>query len=291
MRKHYIAFLILLVIALGVSACNLPRSTTNQPTTTEAVYTQAAQTIIARLTQVAPAPSPTPIQEIILPTVAVSPLASPTVSPPTGTPAPSDTPPVSAATQPEAANATPTEPSTVLFEDDFSNKVGWYTAKEDDFEFQFSDGGYRISVNTEESFVWSIRSAGSDDVVLEVDAAHTGGPENGYYGLVCRQEDSENYYALVVASDGSYGIARDLESEIEFLEQGTAPSGVIQGGENVNRLRVACIGNTLTLYANGQKLAEVQDDSFDSGDVGLLAGTQDQGGMEAWFDNFVIYQP
>jgi hypothetical protein len=290
MKKQTISFLILSVVALGVSACNLPRSTANLPATTEAVYTQAAQTIIARLTQGAPSASPTPIQEILLPTVVVPSLPSPTVPLPTDTTVPTDTPQV-IATQQEATNATPTVPATVLFEDDFANKTGWYTAQEDDFGFQFAEGGYRIYVNTEDSFVWSVRTAGSDDVILEVDAARTGGPENGYYGLVCRQEDSENYYALVVASDGSYGIARDLEGEIEFLQQGTAPSGVIQGGESVNRLRIACNGNTLTLYANGQKLAEVQDNSFDSGDVGLVAGTQDQGGMEAWFDNFVIYQP
>lgn len=290
MKIRNISFLILLAVLLGISACNMPRSSENLSATTEAVYTQAAQTIIAKLTQVAPQASPTLSQASETPTLAATIIPLPTLPAPTGTVAPSDTPQV-AETKPAAENATPTLPATVLFEDDFSNKVGWYTAKEDDFSFQFSDGGYLITVNTKESFVWSVRSAGSNDVVLEVDGARTGGPENGYYGLVCRHKDSENYYAFVVASDGSYGIARNLAGEIEYLQAGTAPSGVIKDGDQVNRLRADCIGKNLALYANGQKLAEIQDGNFDSGDVGLVAGTQDQEGMEAWFDNFVIYQP
>jgi hypothetical protein len=109
--------------------------------------------------------------------------------------------------------------------------------------------------------------------------------------LVCRHQDEDNYYALVISPDGTFGIAKNEGGEFTFLQEGAAPGGVILGGDEVNRVRADCVGDSLTLYANGQRLAEVQDDDFTSGDVGLIAGTRAQEGLEALFDNFAILRP
>jgi hypothetical protein len=108
---------------------------------------------------------------------------------------------------------------------------------------------------------------------------------------VCRHQDEDNYYALVVSPDGTYGIAKNEDGEFNFLEEGAAPANVIHGGDEVNRVRADCSDDRLTLYANGQRLAEIQDDDFTSGDVGLIAGTRGQEGTEALFDNFVVMRP
>ncbi len=127
---------------------------------------------------------------------------------------------------------------------------------------------------------------------LEVDATKTAGPENGYYGFICRfNQEARNYYALVVSPDGTYGIAKSENNEYEFLQQGTAPAGVIQAGETTNQIRADCLGDTLTLYANGQQLLQVEDDDFETGWIGLVAGTRGQPDFAALFDNLTILQP
>jgi hypothetical protein len=65
---------------------------------------------------------------------------------------------------------------------------------------------------------------------------------------------------------------------------------VIRKGET-NRIQADCIGDRLALYANGQKLLEVQDDSLDEGEAGVIAGTRSGDEFSALFDQFVIYQP
>jgi hypothetical protein len=52
-----------------------------------------------------------------------------------------------------------------------------------------------------------------------------------------------------------------------------------------------CIGDSLTLYANGQQLAQVQDNEFDTGVVGLIAGTKIVTGFTARFDNYALFSP
>jgi len=56
-------------------------------------------------------------------------------------------------------------------------------------------------------------------------------------------------------------------------------------------VRADCVGSTLTLYVNGEKLEQVTDSTFDSGDVGLLGGSFETGGVDLLFDNFIVYQP
>jgi hypothetical protein len=77
---------------------------------------------------------------------------------------------------------------------------------------------------------------------------------------------------------------------MEILAEGMAPSGIIQGGKP-NRVTADCIGETLSLYANGRLLAQVQDDDFETGVVGLLAGTKLVTGFTARFDNYTLFSP
>jgi hypothetical protein len=114
----------------------------------------------------------------------------------------------------------------------------------------------------------------------------------GDMGIICRYKDESNFYFLRITSDGYYGISKLVDGEESLLgSEELQSSSQIKTGTETNRLRADCVGNTLTLYANGQVLASVTDDSLTGGDVGLIAGTFDQAGNDARFDNFVVYRP
>ncbi|MFU8773836.1 MAG: hypothetical protein ACNA8H_15620, partial [Anaerolineales bacterium] len=65
----------------------------------------------------------------------------------------------------------------------------------------------------------------------------------------------------------------------------------IHQGFSSNLLRADCVGDTLTLYVNGEHLISVRDTEFSLGDVGLLAGTLDDPGLEISFSNFHVRKP
>ena len=274
----------MLVVAVALSGCDLLRTPPAPTPIPVAAYTAAAQTIIAQLTQIAPPETPTP---------------PPTLVPSqTNTLLPTDTQtttPTNTLTPTEPAiptlTSTPTNIPEILFEDDFSYDTGWYTDKGEDFSFEYAKGGYRISVDILNAPIWSIRERNYTDVRVEVDAAQISGAQDGYYGLVCRHTDSDNYYALVIGSDGAFGIAKSQNGEFVILRTGTAVPGVIKSGEAANRVRADCVGETISLYANDQKLVEIQDNDFESGYIGVIAGTRLSGGVVVLFDNFAIYEP
>lgn len=73
--------------------------------------------------------------------------------------------------------------------------------------------------------------------------------------------------------------------ELGFVESAIHP------GDTTNLMPVDCTGKQLTLYANGNKLVEVQDSEFSSGDIGLVANTYDAPGTDILFDNLVVQKP
>ena len=282
----------LVVLAPLLASCNLPGEAEPPQPPEGLVFTAAAQTIVAEYTQSAvdspsePATSPETPVDAWEATSSPEPISTKTEEP-TALPSPSETP---------TSTGTPTAtdiPNTIV-EDDFSNTSLWYIAKEDDYGFEYKDGGYRIYNNILNGAIWSVRYQVYQDIRIEVDAVRLDGPEDGYYGVVCRMKnDGSDYYALVIGNNGFFGILKMEEGEQEFLRTGQDSDEVInKDSDGRNRVRGTCTGNRLVLVVNERQLLEVYDDSFTNGDVGILVGNRLGGvGMDVLFDNFSLVWP
>ena len=191
---------------------------------------------------------------------------------------------------------TPPAPITVsgsvLFQDDFSRPVsGWDRMLVDEGIMDYDAGGYRILVNSLQTNFWSTPHQNFSDVRLEVDTGKLAGPDENRIGLVCRFNGSD-YYFFIISSDGFYGMGVYSGGQAVLLGQSEMQSSSnINKGLAVNHLRADCIGNTLTFYVNGFQMAQAQDSTLSTGDVGLLAGTFAAPGVDVVFDNFVVLMP
>jgi hypothetical protein len=193
-------------------------------------------------------------------------------------------------TRPETGAA---EPGAVLLEDDFSDQLsGWGVWEREGGTVRYDQDGLRITVNENQFDYWSVAGRTFDDVVIEVDATKLAGPDDNDYGMICRYIDKNNFYLLVISSDGYYGIAKVRNGQYSMIgaDQLQYSSAIAQGNRQ-NHLRADCVGSALRLYANGQLLMEAEDSDFSSGDVGLLAGAYNEQGVDILFDNFVVKKP
>ncbi len=185
----------------------------------------------------------------------------------------------------------------VLFRDDFSDPdSGWDRASADDGSMtDYVDGHYRILVNDTQADIWANPGQYfTGDIVVEVDAVKNGGPDDNDFGVLCRYQDVDNYYAFFISSDGYVGIGRVLNGEQSMLtDDGKMfqSDAVAQGSGALNHITAKCIGDRLTLIVNGKKVLTVHDSTFTDGDVGLIAGTYDEPGTDILFDNLVVHRP
>ena len=189
--------------------------------------------------------------------------------------------------------AQPAVPSGgVLFQDDFlRNSSGWNRMQANEGIMDYDAGGFRILVNALQTNFWTSPSRNFTDVRIEVDEGKLAGPDENRIGLVCRFNGSD-YYFFIVSSDGYYGMGIFSGGKATLLGQAEMqPSENINKGLAINHLRADCVGSTLTFYVNGFQIAQAQDVTLASGDVGILAGTFATPGVDIVFDNFVVLQP
>ena len=190
----------------------------------------------------------------------------------------------------------PTEPSEttgILFQDDFSDPgSGWDRSSTDNGSTDYGQSDYVIHVDTKQYSVWANPGRSFDDVAVEVDAWPTAGPDINEMGIICRYQDNQNFIYATISSDGYYGILALKDGNITTLtgDGQLQPSDAIKQGTATNHIELICRGDQYALVVNGQPVDSVDDTSFTGGDVGLLAGTFETGGVEVHFDNFVVRQ-
>ncbi len=198
------------------------------------------------------------------------------------------------------APAEPTDPN-LLFKDDFSStSSGWDQSTTDTGTTDYQDGQYRILVSQPQYDMWANPKLTSlpADVRVEVDATKASGPEANDFGVICRytetgsgSDTAYNFYYFMISSDGYAAIGKVQNTEQSFLtDLLSEPSPAIKSNE-VNHIRGDCIGDTLTMYVNGEQLFSIKDSDLTGGDVGLLAGTFEEAGTEILFDNFLVTKP
>ncbi len=183
---------------------------------------------------------------------------------------------------------------SVLFYDDFSNPdSGWSVLDADGARVSYEQDGLRFQIDNINYDYWSLSGMRLADATIAVEATMLAGPEDNDYGLVCRFQDANNYYALLISSDGYGGIVKvkdglyTILNNSEGLEYGT----MILKGEETNLLRADCIGDRLTLYVNHEPFLDVRDADFSFGEVGLIAGSFSQAGVDILFDDFFVIKP
>ncbi|UYN90342.1 MAG: hypothetical protein KIT08_03665 [Anaerolineales bacterium] len=181
----------------------------------------------------------------------------------------------------------------IIFQDDFSNASGDWVVESDALGTQgYYSEKYRITVSETNTVLWSDTLSGNyGDISVEVDSAKIAGPDQNEMGLLCRYSDGD-FYAAGIGSDGYFSVWSRLSGEWNLLGMEEVQfSEAIYTGTQTNRIRFDCVGSSLTLYANGTQLIQVQDSSLTTGDAGVYAGSFDVGGVDVVFDNFLIAQP
>jgi hypothetical protein len=183
-----------------------------------------------------------------------------------------------------------------LFSDNFSDtSSGWDKVQNDNGITDYANGGYRIYVQTANHYKWANPSKTfQNDVRIEVDATKSAGPDDNAFGVICRYQDTDNYYYFYISSDGYAGIGKKDKGNPSIISSSDGNLLQISGvnlGAATNHLHADCIGSTLTLYVNGNQVASATDSAFTGGDVGLIARSYDTAGTDILFANFYVYKP
>lgn len=193
---------------------------------------------------------------------------------------------------PTATPAVPVaSPGAVLYQEEFAdNTSGWDRVSNENGIMDYDGGGYRMLIQKPNTNMWSTPNKDLGDVHIEVDAMRLNGPYENRAGLICRDQNG-NYYFFLISNDGYYGMGKFINGQATLLGQENMQQSAFINKDGINHLRADCVGNTLTFYINNNQVATVQDGDLTHGDIGLLAGTFSQPGVDVLFDHYIVTQP
>jgi hypothetical protein len=184
---------------------------------------------------------------------------------------------------------------SVLLADNFSDPAsGWEVRETANGATGYRDNCYFIRIKSPTFQLWSSPDRFfAGDVVVEATARVADGPEKNEMGVICRYQDKQNFVYSSVGADGYYAIIEVKDNQSRFLtgDGKFQRSTAIPTGDETYTIRLACEGDRYTLFVNDQEIDSAQSSAFTAGDVGLLAGAFDQGGVEILFDNFSVSKP
>ncbi len=179
--------------------------------------------------------------------------------------------------------------SPLPYSDDFSNpQSGWQTLSDVSAEVKYDNGRLRFTIQQENLTQWSVAGRQFADGDFQVDAQAVGGPTDNGFGVVFRFQDRKNFYHFEISSDGYWRAGMMKDGAWENWEDWAAHPA-IQTGNAVNRIRVIMKSDEFVFMVNDQQIAQRQDASFASGDIGLFALTLiDAPGTDVAFDNVAV---
>jgi len=188
--------------------------------------------------------------------------------------------------------ATPTA-REVLFSDDFSDEAGvWDTYSDEYGSVFYKDGWLHLVNNNPAEFAtgtWAHKHF--TDFILEVETKLVAGTDNNWHMVICRYQDSDNFYNFRTSADGYYSISKFVNGNWIGLASVTYSSYINQGVDAINLIRIECIGSNLSLSVNGHLLWQGTDDTFTGGDIVLVADANAGTFTEIAFDNIVVSEP
>ncbi|MGC9361158.1 MAG: hypothetical protein ACP5G7_12450, partial [Anaerolineae bacterium] len=178
----------------------------------------------------------------------------------------------------------------LLYSEDFQDaSSGWDVYSEEGASVAYEGGQYVVRVDQETWYAGGNAYQWFDqDIAIVVEATKIDGPDNNSFGIVFGSQGLEDFYWFEVASDGYYHVVKMAGGELSEMVPWTE-TDLVRPGEAMNRLVVEVRGDRIAFLVNGKLLDVVEAPGFAGGDVGLSAGSFEEGGVAIAFDNLRVH--
>ncbi|NLV73156.1 MAG: hypothetical protein GXY52_00500, partial [Chloroflexi bacterium] len=178
----------------------------------------------------------------------------------------------------------------VIYHEDFTNSdTGWDEWDASDSTGRYNKGEFIVDITESRTMRWSNAYESFADVSIGMDVRKVAGSDDNAMGIVLRYQDVDNFYVFSISSDGYYVFGYYLDDEWVPLVDWT-PSDSINQGEEANYIEVTCKGPRFILKINGDIVASLNDDTFDMGDIGLMAASNQDDNVTISFSDVIVWE-
>jgi len=228
----------------------------------------------------------------------------------TATPAPSETSVPSATIEAIITLAIPTSTLTVIpavnyvsseyiedlgtadVKDAFNSGANWYTYDTGDSSAKVKSGVMRMTM--EEPHLtsdWTLSYITGQNFYAEITAQTQDECEGkDRYGIMFRAQDLNTGYLFMFSCDGRYRLTTWNGATAKLLAGWSKSSHINDGPDETNVMGVLANGNQIMLFANGDHLRTIYDDTYlATGRFGLIIGSDETDDLTIEYDTFKVW--
>ncbi len=160
--------------------------------------------------------------------------------------------------------------------DNFANTDNWFLLNTANTKWTAGDGKLVMtSIKPGNSEEWGLSDQPSlNDYYLQatfiVGSACSGLDK---YGLLARAPSPDSGYVFEFSCDGHYRLYTWDGEHYNALQEWTNSASIVTGPNQTNVMGIYMKGTDIRLYANGHKIAEFTDSTYDHGQFGLAIGS------------------
>lgn len=289
MMKKY-SLIVFLLIALALSACNYPivqepteEQDDSMATEIAKILTGTPVTILisptvgeeveeptATLEEVAPEPTATDTPEVVEDTATPTLTSTPTLAP---TPTLSDEDPALTLGTPE-------------WVDSMDNGNNWMTGEDSYTAVKFENGYMKLTALTDLDG-WRLSWPVLNNAYLEAKFKTTDCSGSDHYGVMFSspyESGTDEGYLFGITCDGRYSLREWNQPTMSWLENWTDSDAINIGDDAQNTLGILTDDGTITLYINGEKIKEYQENTYPIGVFGIFVGADNVENLTIWVD-------
>jgi transcriptional regulator with XRE-family HTH domain len=161
---------------------------------------------------------------------------------------------------------------TLVFFDPLSQAGGseWISYTDDltGSACQFTGGAYHVSERLNDYMAWCSPPGVHSNFAFEVQLTITQGDCGG---IIFRDEGNWHFYSFYLCGNGTYQVAKHVDENSPLLLFAGNSSVIHEGLGRQNKMAVVASGSTMTFYVNERQINQVQDSSYTSGKMALVA--------------------
>lgn len=182
------------------------------------------------------------------------------------------------------------EANQVFREEFVDNRNQWFTGVFREIERNtIEDGVFKITWLADGFSYELYQVRDFTNMIVEMDCLIVQGDRDASCGLIFGQNQDVGFYEFEVFEDYYRVTAYASGADPQTIIEGD-PAGIIRPGETI-RLQIVRQGAEVRAAINGVIVGTADDTTFPSGRVGLSTNSYlEEGGVEIWLDNFVIWE-
>jgi hypothetical protein len=177
------------------------------------------------------------------------------------------------------------------WQDTFADGRNWGLYDDDHTIFAVEEGRLMMTAKNPDWWDgWMLSPIEGEDFYLSMEASQGQCDGFDHFGLFFRAPEDSQGYLFAISCSGYFSLRNWDGENFSNIQEWTLSSKIKAGTDQTNNLLVKVSGDEITLYVNGEQIAQISDPTYENGKFGPFIGAVETAGFKVEVDSISFWE-